>query len=88
MPVLCYSQILLLPYAHQRRFDRVKRSQLVNHERPYFVWESDFAAVPLFFHYKSVLIVFLAISNISSSTVPSTNVFLGYRLVDLLDLGQ
>ena len=70
----------------QRRFDRVKRSQLVNHMRQYFVWESGFAAIPQLFRYKSVLIVFLAISNISLSTVPFINVFLGYRLVDLLTL--
>ena len=38
--------------------------------------------------YKSVPIVFLAISNISSSTVPSTNIFLSYNLADLFDLGQ
>ena len=55
---------------HQRRFNRVKRSQLANHVLLYFVWESSVAAVPRLFRYKSILILFFAMSNISSSTVP------------------
>ena len=36
---------------------------------------------------ESVLIVFFAVSNTSSSTVPFTNDFLGYHLADLIDFG-
>ena len=53
---------LIETISNQRRFDRVKRSPLVNHVRPYLVWESGFAPV---FHYKSPDHV----SNTSLSTV-------------------
>ena len=60
---------------HQRRFDRVKRSQLANHVHP---CELDIAAVPQLFHYESVQIVPFALSNTSSSTVAFTNDILDY----------
>ena len=71
-----------------RRFDRVKRSQLADHVRPYFcmgvlvspLYPSCFAT--------SVLYVFFSVSNTSSNTVPFMNDFLGYDLADLFDLGQ
>ena len=49
---------------------------------------TGFAAVPQLFFNESVLYVFFAVSNTSSSTVPFVNDFLGYDLADLFDLGQ
>ena len=49
---------------------------------------AGFAAVPTLFCNESVLHVFFAVSNTSSSTVPFMNGFLGYHLADLYDLGQ
>ena len=67
-------QILMI--GSQRRFDRDKWSQSANHVHLYFVWESGFTVVPQLFCYESVLIVFFAISNTNSSTVPFMNGFL------------
>ena len=72
----------------QRRFDRVKRSQLADHMHPYFcmgvlvslLYPSCFAT--------KVSCMFFVVSNTSSNTVPFMNDFIGYDLADLFDLGQ
>ena len=47
-----------------------------------------FVAVLQLVCYESVLYMFFAVSNTSSSTVPFMNDFLGYCLADLYDLGK
>ena len=46
---------------------------------------TDFAS---YFCNESVLYMFFAVSNASSSTVPFMNDYLDYHLADLYDLGQ
>ena len=72
--------------------EEVRQGQKVTISQPHapilLYGSTGFAAVPQLVCYKSVLYVFLAVSNTSSSTAPFMNDFLGYRLADLFDHGQ
>ena len=60
----------------QRKFDRVKRSQLPNHVLPYVcIGSTDYTAVPQFSCYESVSIMFFVVSNTSLSPVSFINDF-------------
>ena len=73
-----------------RRFNRVKRSQLANHVRPYFcmgvlvsLLYPSYFATKVSCTYSSLYLIYT-----SSSTAPFINDFLCYHLADLYDLGQ
>ena len=81
-----------LPAVHQRRFDRVERSQLAYHVCPYFyIGVLVCCYTPVVLQRKCPVCVLSRIykkCNTSSITVPSMNNFLGYDLADFFDLGQ
>ena len=91
-PEVMIYQISCIIYTYRVHAEEVQRDQKVIISQscvPILLYGSTgFAAVPQLFYNESVLYVFFAISNTSSSTVPFMNDFLGYHLADLYDLGQ